>query len=551
MRALIPLILVGTAQAQTELFSRVGAEPAGLFGYSVRDAGDVDADGMRDIVIGSPGVGAEGAAYVFSGADGTQIFEWLGSGLSGGSLGSSVAGVGDLNGDGHADVAVARASTPFTAAPLMGQVRVYSGSDGSLLHFFSSLGSFDDFGSGLAGGEDVTGDGVPDILVGARLSSSGGRAFLYDGAGGSLVRFFAPSDPSSMFGAAVAFVGDANGDGVSDVAIGAPLDGPVAGRVFVYSGADGALLFDYSGNSLSRLGWSVDGAGDWDGDGAADVLVGAPLDRTFPSLQEHGRVVVLSGATGAVLHESFGTLSNANYGTSVAGGADFDGDAFPDLLIGAARNGSSSRVHLLSGQTGGTLEEITGLHLPGTTSELGFSVDVMADQDGDGRSEALFSSLRQVGGGQNGGEVILLSRQGFETVTCDGEPNSLGLPGRLRVYGSPQAASNRVVFLSDQTPPLASRVLVNAPAAGFVMNPGGSDGNLCLGSSPFRHIGLATSSFGNLDLTFQYPDLQDLPRPGPMNHVVQAGETWFFQLWYRDTAPGSSNWTNAISIQFE
>src|SRR5262249_35567270 len=124
-------------------------------------------------------------------------------------------------------------------------------------------------------------------------------------------------------GFSVAGAGDVNGDGRDDAIVGAPGDdtgGALAGRVRVYSGLDGAVLFDFTGDEPDRLGIAVAGAGGLDGDGRPDIVAGA----------DYGFVRAWSGADGTV----FFTVPGPNLGTSVAGAGSVNGDCFAELVAG-------------------------------------------------------------------------------------------------------------------------------------------------------------------------------------------------------------------------
>jgi hypothetical protein len=201
------------------------------------------------------------------------------------------------------------------------------------------------FGISVAGVPDVDGDGRSDLLVGAASEDGGaldaGRAHVYSGATGALL--YSLSSPSrrdsSYFGVAVSGVSDVDGDGHGDLLVGAFLEG-LGGRVHVFSGTTGALLHTLLSPNEEELGWfgeSVSGVADVDGDGLGDLLVGAQYEDPGRGPVDAGRAYVFSGQTGALLH----TLTSPNpepggfFGNAVAGVPDTDGDGRGDLLIGA------------------------------------------------------------------------------------------------------------------------------------------------------------------------------------------------------------------------
>jgi len=268
----------------------------------VATAGDVNGDGYSDVIVGAVlydnGQADEGRAYVYLGsASGLAAAPaWTAeSNQAGAQFGWSVATAGDVNGDGYSDVIV--------GAPLYsngegeeGRAFVYLGSASGLAVTAAWTAESDQisayFGNSVATAGDVNGDGYSDVIVGARFYDNGesneGRAFVYLGSSSGLAATAAWTSESDQagadFGWSVATAGDVNGDGYSDVIVGAPYyDNPQtnAGRAFVYLGSSSGLAPSYAWsdgtNQLSALyGYSVATAGDVNGDGYSDIIVGGP-----------------------------------------------------------------------------------------------------------------------------------------------------------------------------------------------------------------------------------------------------------------------------------
>ncbi|MHC4989354.1 MAG: integrin alpha, partial [Planctomycetota bacterium] len=373
------------ARADSSWFRR-GDSAGDRFGWSCRYAGDVDQDGVVDVVIGAPRDGTAannaGKAAVYSGATGTVIFEQHGAG-SGTQLGYAVDGAGDWNQDGHDDIVV---GAPFADGPPgdnVGAVFVYSGEAPHPL-LWSRFGEAADdrFGSDVAGLGDVNGDGYGDVVVGAprndAAGSNAGRVYVFLGNGGQLWKRKKGQASGDQFGRVVAAAGDVNGDGDADFLVGAPFHdagGTNAGKVYVYSGNSGARLFARRGaNGGDRLGWSGAGAGDVDGDGLDDVIVGAINDDAGGT--NAGAALLLSGDGGSTLRKFVGAAGGDRLGWSVATAGDVNGDGTPDLVVGAPRRDAAGtntgRVVIFSGVDGAVLVTIDG-ELSG--DQLGTSVD--------------------------------------------------------------------------------------------------------------------------------------------------------------------------------
>lgn len=335
-----------------------------------------------------------------------------------GYFGWDVAGVDDADGDGRGDLLVGSfGENPAGAPEGAGRAYLLSGADRSLLFEFVSPNEQEDglFGSSVASVPDADGDGRGDVLIGARSEQVGsgpeaaGRAYLFSGATGALLQtFVSPNEEEAgFFGSSVAGVPDANGDGRGDVLIGASEDpgtSPAeAGRVYLFSGADGSLLqtlVSPNEEELGLFGSSVAGIDDADGDGRGDLLVGARQEDPDSSPIFAGRAYLFSGATGALLQSLVSPNEElvGNFGSAVSGVPDADGDGRGDLLVGADRDdpgsspGDAGRAYLFSGADGSLLLELASPNEE-VQGFFGLAVSGTPDADGDGRGDLLVGAV--------------------------------------------------------------------------------------------------------------------------------------------------------------
>lgn len=342
-----PAVFVYTGRTGDLLFKILPDPSIGLasqFGAAVANAGDLDGDGVSDIIVGAPGttvnaVDGTGVVYVYSGATGTRLYRI--EGLSGGHHGTSVAGVGDIDGDGRSDFAVSGSAIDSVGAR-RGSVYVYSGRTGSAVLNLFGTDTNEGFGSSIASLGDIDGDGWPDLLVGAPDAVCGtrvGAAYLFSGATGSLLypRICGPGEESG-FGTSVAMVPDRDADGHRDFLVGAPSVFSLAGgSVTLFSGASGTPIVSLNGASLERFGASLADAGDFDGDGLHEIAVGVPRGspRNPMPIPFGGTANLYSGANDSLLTIVSGWFDYGHLGAAVAGVGDVNGDSRDDFLVGS------------------------------------------------------------------------------------------------------------------------------------------------------------------------------------------------------------------------
>ncbi|MEW6747469.1 MAG: FG-GAP-like repeat-containing protein [Planctomycetota bacterium] len=422
------------------------------FGTSIACAGDVDMDGFADIVIGGlRGSSAAGTARVISGRTGSVRFTL--SGLTPDDwFGYSVAGVGDVNLDGYSDVVV---GAPYDqpAGRDSGSARVFSGFDGSVLYHLTGTAPGDRLGYAVGGGEDVDGDGVPEIVVGApygdTTGTDAGTVWVYSGRNGAPLHELHGQDAHEHFGSAVAVAGDADRDGLAEVVIGAPdavSAAGMTGAARVVNGADGSLLYLLTGFSDGEeFGFAVSGAGDFDGDGFADFLIGGPAATSaFPA---YGAARVFSGRLGALVHSTYNKNYDARLGQSVSWAGDVNDDGLDDIIIGAPLDDSAGtdagRVIVLGGSL--RLPELT-FRSHTELDTFGKDLSVVGDVNGDATPDIVISApyrsrAVRVYSGHNGSVVheIVGGSYSFGFAVGGGDVNADGLADIFVGAPSPQS----------------------------------------------------------------------------------------------------------------
>lgn len=389
--AFAALLLGSSVSAQSRIYDISGPQADAGFGTAVAFIGDVNGDGQAEFAVGSSfddssGPNNAGRVQVFAGHNGALLWEAFGD-VGGDALGESVASAGDVNNDGIGDVIVG-APGPLAFGFSPGYARVYSGLDGSVLYTLTGAASGDYFGGSVSGAGDVDMDGYDDLIVGAPYNlffteTNTGYAQVLSGFDGSLVRTLNGTSNQDRFGDSVSGVGDLNADGYDDVIVGAVWDDTAAtdaGAARVYSGMDGSVLLSMTGDvAQDNFGVSVSGAGDVNMDGTLDVIVGAhellDFGGNVPNL---GFARVFSGVDASVLYDLDGLTTGDFFGVGVRGAGDLDADGYADFAVASGELNLSGREGLLrvySGQTGSELFSFEGLNSSPESADAGSDID--------------------------------------------------------------------------------------------------------------------------------------------------------------------------------
>lgn len=317
-----------------EILSVFGQNTGDRLGTAVLSPGDLDGDGISDLVSGSPSVGPVGQPFhglvvAFSGDTGEVIYEI--SGNLGDALGWSLGEAGDIDGDGIADYLVGAPGTH----PDPGKVLAVSGVSGNVIYEVSGGGGGDSFGFSISSIGDIDGDLLPDFVVGAprydQIFNSTGGVFIFSGANGALIFSHFGIQTSEEVGEEVAGIGDVDGDGRGDIAFqSTPFS---QGRVTVISTGSRQEIYSIDGRlGNDFLGFSISHIGDLDNDGAQDFAAGAVQVTSIPRI---GYVLIISGLTGNIIRELQGVKHYEKFGHDVVGIGDINSDGVPDLAVGA------------------------------------------------------------------------------------------------------------------------------------------------------------------------------------------------------------------------
>ena len=295
--------------------------------------------------------------------------------------GASVAWLGDVDQDGFDDFIVGRPAGDCVGGPcLSGSAGVYSGLTGAVLHNLSMGVANDGFGTTVAFGwslavlGDVDGDGGSDLIIGAPWwNDQAGAAYVMSPASGKLIRTLEGPSPGARLGEAVGGCGDVNGDGAADALVAVPNQNQIYGSLKMLSGATGSTVFEV--DSLKYwISPTVAGLPDINGDGVRDYALGAPC------CDPNGAATVYSGASGDTIVRVEG-YSADRFGASIGAGTLRDPSA-PDLVVGAPLEGRIGAIHLFS--MNGALESSLFGEAPG---RFGAAIAVGGDANGDGRPD--------------------------------------------------------------------------------------------------------------------------------------------------------------------
>ena len=473
--------------------------------------------------------------------------------------------VADVDNDGWLDVITCTTISPGQPKRIS-HPRIYInlGDDGNGdwlgLYFedsrFPNFGTYPNFcGVGVG---DVTGDGFADLYfahyhqsadvdLDDRLLINDGNGFFSDESSARM----SSSMLASSFGVS-ANIADMNGDGagdiVKDTALGST--GASGPRVTIsYNNPNNVGYFNLLQEPYSGAPYHTN-VGDLNKDGKLDLVISDDGSDRYVLNQGNDALgrVIWSNAYTYNTDDGFGSNNLV---------ADLNNDGWGDVLIADVDvdiSGCSRRLHIyhnkggtvggfvnLDEESGGGWRGVTGM----TTSKMVGTHDVAVfDLDNDGDKDMVI--------GRCSGTDLWVNKM-FDPSPTIGSPycdpavdNSTGQPGSIHATGSDLVFLNDVTLHATQLPLNQFGYFLVSQTQGFVQNPGGSDGNLCLGGTLGRYSASILNSGGAGQFSLQI-DLTDMPKP--VQDMINAGESWSFTTWYRDTGQ-SNNFTNGVEIDF-
>jgi hypothetical protein len=447
------LILQSTAAAETATFNfpkwyYESDQASASLGFSIGGAGDVNGNGFEDVVVGSPKYSGTthkaGTVFAFYGSPGglQSLPQWRFDGdQTGADLGAAVAAAGDINGDGFADILVAAPRYNHDQSR-EGRVYAFYGSSTGLpstpnWQIESDLVEAY-LGWSVAAAGDVNNDGFDDVIVGAKWARGSldneGMAQLYLGSKTGLASLPAwtifGGQAGASLGTAVSPAGDINKDGYDDVIVGAPLynsDEEDAGQALIFCGTSAGLeqapCWTITGTQTNgRLGEAVNGAGDVNGDGYDDLVIGEPGQDAV-----HLFAGTSAGLPTAPFWTAVSDQPGAQFGTAVHISSDINDDGYSDLLIGAyiysADQSQEGRIYAYYGGIGGPTAQPDWIAEGNKAeAEFGFALGG-SDVDGDGQAELLVGSPNYRKETELRGRAFL-----FEGLPASSTENTLFLP---------------------------------------------------------------------------------------------------------------------------
>lgn len=432
-----------------------GADPGDRLGWVVAEGGKMNNDSLDEVIVGAylnDTLGADtGRAYVLRGSTLNSLYTLTGD-AAGDHFGAAVAHC-DVNADGREDIIIG-APTNDSGGGDAGHVYVYSGFDGSLLWERDGFAAGDKFGYAVARAGDVNNDGFDDVIVGAPYNDAGGvdagRAYVLDGEDGSVLRTVTGTQAGSLFGSAVSTATDLDDDDKDDFMVGAPrhdVGGEDAGRVSIYSGADGSALIKLNGDKPGdRFGSSLAAASFHQGFDYSFLAIGSPNNDAAGT--NAGRIKVYfrnhdnpgEGGCNKLVCVKW-TINGGNPGDRLGTSVDLrdlKGNNYPEIIVGAPQadlNGSNSGAAYLFDGSNGTLWGKFFGEAPG--DYFGQAVAAAGDVNGDGDDDLVVGApYNGAGGAKAGRAYVFFLDDGVSNMVASPSPAPAAEGGDLNADGA-------------------------------------------------------------------------------------------------------------------
>ncbi|MFB6257527.1 MAG: FG-GAP-like repeat-containing protein [Flavobacteriales bacterium] len=453
------LLSTGSAQLpQNPDWTEEAEEDTQLYGEQMSLRGDYNDDGYKDLAVGAPkddsGLSDRGKAFLYLGSD-TGLADtavWTAHGVSDVDyFGGDLSYAGDVNNDGFDDLIV---SAPDSDSGMTdrGSAFLFRGDPSGLEDTASSVfyGEQDHayFGWSVSNAGDVNDDGFDDVIIGAYEQDSSysdaGRAYLFRGSSSGLsdtaVWVEGVHEANAWFGASVSYAGDLNGDGFDDVVVGCPKKGNATdnfGRAYFYYGSASGLP-DTSSYWLTppiasdgQAGRIVTAAGDIDNDGIDDVVIGSDAGGAG-GYYAAGEAWAFHGSPSGIQYvnpQKWNFYPDDNYmrfADDLVNAGDVNGDGYDDLLVGAPEHSSSKgKIYLFTGSDTGYAAQPTSTY-EGDQIQSYFGTSVGAgDVTGNGDPDLSVGANRYNVGYPDGGKAFLfLGKCASKAATINASPSS-------------------------------------------------------------------------------------------------------------------------------
>lgn len=427
------------------------------FGYSLSGIGDVNNDAKPDIIVGAYQQDVQknrvnqGQVFVFSGADGSTLRTINNPAHSkSASFGRAVSGYNGtyflVGAPGDIGVIKGRGNTEGKEKKgTEGYAYVINGANGETLRELDIKANKDDrFGYAVSGLGDISGDGTSEIVIGipwkkgtkcneenphvknGKEKQYQGEVIVFNGASGDIL--LALNNPevcqsASYFGQAVAGLGDINGDGKPDIAVGVPMqnvgENKHQGQILIFSGADGSLIKTLNNpnpQNTAYFGRAI-ASFDMNSDGKPDILAGAPFQDVGGN-SDQGQVYLFNGLDGSLMRTFDNPVLQAGawFGSSLAVVNDMSGDGKPDILIGAPSQdvgdkNDQGQVFIINSSNGNLIATLNNPN-PQAGSFFGLAIAAIGDVNADGKTDIIIGAPSQdVGDKAYQGQAFLFVSQ--------------------------------------------------------------------------------------------------------------------------------------------